>query len=188
MVFDVTFNNISVITWQSVLLVEETAVPRENHRPVASHWQTLLCGNTGTCMGSDAWKWMKNCKMSCNWTYYKSYVLNCDVNTGYMYMYAVEILILTFGAAMYEKGWKTTKCLLLELIIDINHVRYLNVMSTSFIKITNKTGWYIDIYYEFSLLHIFSLVIQPWMSAYIRKTDRVYMYVFGLPHLGPKKQ
>jgi hypothetical protein len=22
-------------------LVEETAVPRENHRPVASHWQTL---------------------------------------------------------------------------------------------------------------------------------------------------
>jgi hypothetical protein len=24
-----------------VLLVEETAVPRENHRPVASHWQTL---------------------------------------------------------------------------------------------------------------------------------------------------
>jgi hypothetical protein len=27
--------------WKSVLLVEETGVPRENHRPVASHWQTL---------------------------------------------------------------------------------------------------------------------------------------------------
>ena len=26
---------------ESVLLVEETGVPRENHRPVASHWQTL---------------------------------------------------------------------------------------------------------------------------------------------------
>jgi uncharacterized membrane protein SpoIIM required for sporulation len=39
------------------------------------------------------------------------------------------------------------------------------------------------IYYEFSLLRIFSLVIQPWMSAYIRKTDGVYMYVFGLPHV-----
>jgi hypothetical protein len=26
------------------------------------------------------------------------------------------------------------------------------------------------------------------MSAYIRKTDGVYMYVFGLPHLGPKKK
>jgi hypothetical protein len=47
---------------------------------------------------------------------------------------------------------------------------------------------YIYVYYEFSLLHIFSLVLQPWMSAYIRKTGGVYMYVFGLPHLGPKKQ
>ena len=40
MVFNATFNNISVISWLSVLLVEETGVPRENHRPVASHWQT----------------------------------------------------------------------------------------------------------------------------------------------------
>jgi len=38
MVFNATFNNISVISWPSVLLVEETW---ENHRPVASHWQTL---------------------------------------------------------------------------------------------------------------------------------------------------
>jgi hypothetical protein len=38
MVFNATFNNISVISWRSVLLVEET---REKHRPVASHWQTL---------------------------------------------------------------------------------------------------------------------------------------------------
>ena len=33
-------NNISVISamsWLSVLLVEETAVPEENHRPVANH-------------------------------------------------------------------------------------------------------------------------------------------------------
>ena len=36
-----TFNNISVILWWSVLLEEETRVPGENHRPVASHWQTL---------------------------------------------------------------------------------------------------------------------------------------------------
>ena len=41
MVFKATFNNISVISWQSVLLVEETGVPGENHRPVASHRQTL---------------------------------------------------------------------------------------------------------------------------------------------------
>jgi hypothetical protein len=41
MVFIAPFNNISAILWQSVLLVEETGVPWENHWPVASHWQTL---------------------------------------------------------------------------------------------------------------------------------------------------
>jgi hypothetical protein len=40
-VFNATFNNISVILWQSVLLVEETGVPGENNKPVASNWQTL---------------------------------------------------------------------------------------------------------------------------------------------------
>jgi hypothetical protein len=30
MVFNATFNNISVISWRSVLLVEDTGVPREN--------------------------------------------------------------------------------------------------------------------------------------------------------------
>jgi hypothetical protein len=29
------------ISWRSVLLVEETRVPGENHRPVVSQWQTL---------------------------------------------------------------------------------------------------------------------------------------------------
>ena len=38
MVFNATFNNISVISWWSVLLVKEIG---ENHRPVASHRQTL---------------------------------------------------------------------------------------------------------------------------------------------------
>jgi hypothetical protein len=38
MVFSATFNNIWVILWQSVLLVEET---RENHWSAASHWQIL---------------------------------------------------------------------------------------------------------------------------------------------------
>jgi len=41
MEFNVTLNNISVISWRSVLLVEETGVPRDIHRHVASHWQTL---------------------------------------------------------------------------------------------------------------------------------------------------
>jgi hypothetical protein len=31
-----TFNNILTISWRSVVLVEETGVPEENHRPVVS--------------------------------------------------------------------------------------------------------------------------------------------------------
>jgi hypothetical protein len=41
MVFNATFNNISTISWLSVLLVEEIRVSGENHRPAASHRQTL---------------------------------------------------------------------------------------------------------------------------------------------------
>ena len=41
MVFNATFNNISAISWRSDLLVEQTGVPRENHRPARSHLQTL---------------------------------------------------------------------------------------------------------------------------------------------------
>ena len=41
MVFNATFNIISVMSWSSFLLVEETGVPGENHRPVASHWKKL---------------------------------------------------------------------------------------------------------------------------------------------------
>jgi len=37
MVFNATFNNISVISWRSVLLMEDTGVPGENHRPVVNH-------------------------------------------------------------------------------------------------------------------------------------------------------
>ena len=33
MVFNATFNNILVVSWRSVLLVEGTRVPGENHRP-----------------------------------------------------------------------------------------------------------------------------------------------------------
>jgi hypothetical protein len=37
MVFDATFNNISVVSWLSLLLVEETGVPGENHRTATSN-------------------------------------------------------------------------------------------------------------------------------------------------------
>jgi hypothetical protein len=35
--FNATFNNISAISWQTVLAVEEAGIPGENHRPWASN-------------------------------------------------------------------------------------------------------------------------------------------------------
>jgi hypothetical protein len=37
MVFNATFKNNSVISWQSVIFVEETGVPAENQQPASSH-------------------------------------------------------------------------------------------------------------------------------------------------------
>jgi hypothetical protein len=37
MVFYTTFNNISVISWWSFLLMEESGGPGENHLPAANH-------------------------------------------------------------------------------------------------------------------------------------------------------
>ena len=37
MVFKATFSNISVVSWRSVLVLEETKLPGEKHRPAASH-------------------------------------------------------------------------------------------------------------------------------------------------------
>jgi len=54
MVFNTTFNNISVISRRSVLLMEKTGVPWETHRPVASHWQTLSHNVVSSCT------WMRN--------------------------------------------------------------------------------------------------------------------------------
>jgi hypothetical protein len=42
MVFNATFDNISVILWRSLLLVEETGVPGGNHRPAASGFYLIV--------------------------------------------------------------------------------------------------------------------------------------------------
>jgi hypothetical protein len=55
-VFNATFNNISVISLQSVLLVEKTGVPGEIHRSVASHWQTYYYFNYIVAV-SFSWWW-----------------------------------------------------------------------------------------------------------------------------------
>jgi hypothetical protein len=41
MVFNTTFNNISVVSWLPVLFMDETVIPWENHWPDASHCHHL---------------------------------------------------------------------------------------------------------------------------------------------------
>jgi hypothetical protein len=71
MVFNTTFNNISVISWRSALLVKETRVPGKNHRPVTSHWQTwshnVVSSTTGHIQG---WYSPFDCTGNCKLNYH----------------------------------------------------------------------------------------------------------------------
>ena len=42
MVFNATFSNISVISWQSALLMKETGLPKETHRPATSYVSNFI--------------------------------------------------------------------------------------------------------------------------------------------------
>jgi hypothetical protein len=62
MVFNATFNNISVISWQSVLLVEETRVPGENH--CGSRIYNYLCNQCYSCVfKSCSWQGVLDTKL-----------------------------------------------------------------------------------------------------------------------------
>jgi hypothetical protein len=72
MMFNATFNNISVIiSWRSVLLVEETGVPGENHR-IISKLYLPWCHQTINNM-QISWYWQKMvlfCINLANYLYY----------------------------------------------------------------------------------------------------------------------
>jgi hypothetical protein len=56
MVLSATFNNMSVISWRSVILVQETGGPGENHQPVEvtdKRYQIMLCTSPWTRFSGD---------------------------------------------------------------------------------------------------------------------------------------
>jgi hypothetical protein len=61
MVFNATFNNISVISWQSILLVVDTRVPRENN----STTKEILLFNTFMNGLSQQKRWFDKYSQTC---------------------------------------------------------------------------------------------------------------------------
>ena len=72
------------------------------------------------------------------------------------------------------EGWTDTAITLTKYcnMLNIEQLYFFNIFD-----VLEYKGIYIY-HYGFSLLHTFSLVLQPWMSAYIRKTDGVCISAF----------
>jgi hypothetical protein len=101
MVFNSTFNNILVISWWSVLLVEETGVPGKNHWDVASLGQTLSQNTTQKTKDRATWiplkpgSWQRCCRWHFNgcmvlfvhiYNVMKSYVTSLIMYTQLIYI------------------------------------------------------------------------------------------------------
>jgi hypothetical protein len=102
-VFNATFNSISVTSWRSVLLVEETGVPGENHQPVARHWQTLshnVVSNTPRNewgSNSQRYRWYTLIALQVIW-------FSSTKHSWFMYLLVYKFVIV----AQFNNGWLQT--------------------------------------------------------------------------------
>jgi hypothetical protein len=92
MVFNTTFNNISAILWQSVLLVEKIEVTGENHRPVASHWQTL---SHNVACSTPHFEWGSN-----------SQLFHAITTVLLLMMIILSTLLIRMYSSVRDKSWR----------------------------------------------------------------------------------
>ena len=111
MVLNVTFNIISVISWRSVLLVVETVVPGENHRPAASHSQTLS-HNVVSSTPRLSWMIGTDCLSSCKFNYHTittTTALTCFTSYHRLnYIHITTFPIITSCRILFSKTVWTT--------------------------------------------------------------------------------
>jgi len=91
-VFSATFNNISAISYQSVLLVEETGVHGENHRPVASHWQT---SSHKVVSSTPCHEWGSNSQLKWWWALIAQVVLNPTTIRSRPQFHSIKLVLIT---------------------------------------------------------------------------------------------
>ena len=120
----VTFNDISVIWWWSVLLVEETGVPKDNLRPVGIHWQTFI---TKCCIEyTSPWVWNSNSQLlmmigtDCIGSCKSNYNIITTMTALYIYIYDYA----TMESYLNDKGWpKIYSYVSLVVNLTLNNIR-----------------------------------------------------------------
>jgi hypothetical protein len=147
MVFNAAFNNISVISWRSVLLVEESGVPGENHRPVTSHWQTLSHTITSTAA-----------PRSVNITNMFSSKYSGGLHGMIAWVFYIHLLLQLLLSPLLLLFWHTP---------TVNENSIYNVLDTTLCD--NVCQSQISIYHK--LCELFSLKNLPWISA-MKKAPR----------------
>jgi len=134
MVFNATFNNISAISWGSVLLVEEIRIAGENHRPAASHLRT----------------WSHNVALST-----PRVAVSTDSTSSYnLYCYQIVLYSSVFERIFYAYNcfhlkirylcWQTISHGIVYLIM---HKLWLSIYLTNAIQtfLTNETAQFLSL-------------------------------------------
>ena len=113
-VINTTFNNISVISCRSVLLVEETGIPEENRWPVTSHWQTLSHTVVSSTLRLSRFELTTLVMIGpdCTGTFFLVWKFNYHTITTTTALYIYEILEVFSEVRQYAL-WKIQKSLLL---------------------------------------------------------------------------
>ena len=135
-VFNAAFRNMSVISWRSVLLLDESGIPRENHRPDASEWQNLLHNVLSSTprhgAGFKHTTLVAICTVcTCNSKY------NCHANTTSTTPWKIVCTVYIYYEKVNVEGVGKTKTLSRTIRPQLNEIKVYTVQRG--IWITNST-------------------------------------------------
>jgi hypothetical protein len=104
-VFNATFKHISVVSWWTFLLVEETWVPEETYRPVESHWHNVVSSTHRHERDSNALN-TNILTLTLSWIQNAEYIINSISFSGHLmhtYIYEQIIKLNTLYIAVHKR-------------------------------------------------------------------------------------